>query len=186
MKKTFLEDSVVPGTEMRYLVFTTSKRIDVLNSYGHWCIDGTFKSCPENFCQVITVHCFDGGTTFPCIYALLPDERQDTYNAIWSNLKSDVKSPVSVMMDFEMASINSVEDNFPETEIKGCFFNFSQAIYRKILELGYAVQYRENKDFTLSIRLLAALDFAPPLHFENLYKIVIKSYQIPEDIKIYF
>ena len=100
---------------------------------------------------------FDGGTTFPCIYALLPDERQDTYNAIWSNLKSDVKSPVSVMMDFEMASINSVEDNFPETEIKGCFFSFSQAIYRKILELGYAVQYRENKDFTLSIRLLAAL-----------------------------
>ena len=72
-----------------------------------------------------------------------------------------------------MACINSVGDNFPDTEIKGCFFHFSQAIYRKILEFGYAVQYRKDKDFNLAIRFLAALAFAPPLHVEAWYKQIL-------------
>ena len=68
-----------------------------------------------------------------------------------------------------MAGINSVGDNFQNTEIKGCFFHFSQANYRKILEFGYAVQHREDKEFNLAIRLLAALAFAPALHVEACY-----------------
>ena len=55
-----------------------------------------------------------------------------------------------------------------------------------IRELGHAVQYREDKDFDWSIRLLAALAFAPSLQVEEWYKTVIQSYQIPEDIKTYF
>ena len=181
-----LEDSTVPGTGKRYLVFATNKNIEILNSYGNWFIDGTFNSCPDNFYQVYTVHCFVDGTTFPCIYALLPDKRQETYNAFWSNLKADIVPPSSIMMDFEMACINSVGDNFPDTEIKGCFFHFSQAIYRKILEFGYAVQYCEDKDFNLAIRLLAALAFAPPLHVEAWYKQILVTCHIPDDIKNYF
>ena len=65
------------------------------------------------------------------------------------------------MMDFEMACINSVGDNFAEKGIKGCFFPFSQAIYRKILELGYAVQYREDKEsHTLSLSLPLSLSLS--------------------------
>ena len=84
-----------------------------------------------------------------------------------------------------MACINSVGDNFPETEIKGCFLHFPQAIYRKILEFGYAVQYLEDKEFNLAIRLLAALAYAPPLRVEAWYKQILNCH-IPVDIKNYF
>ena len=78
------------------------------------------------------------------------------------NLKAGiVPPPRSIMFYFEMACINFVGDNFPSTEIKGYFFHFAQAIYRKILEIGYDVQYREDKEFNLAIRLFA---FAPPVH----------------------
>ena len=119
---------------------------------------------------------------------LLPDKRQETHNVFWSNLKADiVPPPSSIMMDFEMACINSVGDNFPDTVIKGCFFHFSQAIYRKILEFGYAAQYREDKDFNLAIRrLLAALVFAPPLHVEVWYKQILVTCHILDDIRNYF
>ena len=90
------------------------------------------------------------------------------------------------MMDFEMACINSVGDNFSDTEIKGCFFHFSQAMYRKILKFGYAVQYCEDKEFNLAIRLLAALAFAPPLHVEAWYKQILVTCHIPDDINNYF
>ena len=68
-----------------------------------------------------------------------------------------------------MAGINFVGDNYPDREIKGCFFHFSQANYRKILEFGYTVQHRKDKESNLAIRLLAALAFAPPLHVEACY-----------------
>ena len=71
-----LEDSKVSGTGKRCLVLATNKNIEILNSYGNWFFDGSFKSCPDNFYQVYTVHCLVDGTTFPCIYALLPDKRQ--------------------------------------------------------------------------------------------------------------
>ena len=73
-------------------------------------------------------------------------------------------------MDFSIACINSVGDNFPETEIGGCFFYFLQAIYRKILEISHAKQNCKDKEFNLAIHLLAALAFAPPLHIEAWYK----------------
>ena len=39
-----LEDSTVPRTSKRYLVFATSKNIEILNSYRNWLIGGTLKA----------------------------------------------------------------------------------------------------------------------------------------------
>ena len=44
---------------------------------------------------------------------------------------------------------------------KGCFFHFSQAIFRTIQSLGLQVRYRDDEDFAHKIRMLAALDFVP-------------------------
>ena len=134
-----LEDSTVPGTGKQYLVFATNKISKSLDAYRNWFIIGTFKSCPDNFYQIYTVHCFVDGTTFPCIYALFPDKRQEMYiQHFLVELESRYRPPLpsSIMIDFEMAGIKSVGDNFPDTKIKGCFFHFSQAIYRRILEYG--------------------------------------------------
>ena len=176
---------VVPKTIRRVRQIWHENRFWCSQQLWNGFSDRTFKSCAENFYQVYTVHCFLDGTTFSCICALLSGKRQDTH-ALWSNLKSDAKTTVSVMMDFVRASLDSWlrREKFPQTEIKGCCFLFSQAMYRKILELGYAVHYREDKDFKLSIRLLTSFAFAPLLYVEEWYKIVIKSYQIPEDFKI--
>ena len=91
------------------------------------------------------------------------ENRDGTFFKSCVHLKAP-STPRSTMMDFETVCINSVGYNFSNTEIKDCFFHFSQAIYRKIFELGYAVQYRQEKEFNLAIRLLAALAFASPLH----------------------
>ena len=44
---------------------------------------------------------------------------------------------------------------------KGCFFHFSQAIFRKIQSLGLQVRYNDDEDFTHKVRMLAALVFVP-------------------------
>ena len=73
-----------------------------------------------------------------------------------------------------MACINSVGDNFPDTEIKGCFFHFSQAICRKILEFGYAVHQPSYTSFSCSC-------VCPPLNEEAWYKQILVTCHIPDD-----
>ena len=163
-KKILSEGSVVPWSENRYLVRATSNNIDVLNSNGNWFIG------PDNSYQVYTVHHF----VDLCVYALLPKASRHIkctllQSKIWSESTSFCYD--RFWNGFEKLR----REHFPETEIKGSFFLFSQAIYRKILEFGYPAQYREDKDFNSSVRLLTALAFAAPLHGEEWYKIVIKS-----------
>ena len=40
---------------------------------------------------------------------------------------------------------------------KGCFFHFSQAIFRKIQSLGLQVRYKDDEDLAHKVRMLAAL-----------------------------
>ena len=40
-------------------------------------------------------------------------------------------NPRVIMVDFEKAAINAFRIHFPNAEIKGCWFHFTQAIHRK-------------------------------------------------------
>ena len=85
------------------------------------------ESCPENFYQIYTVYSctyMQGLQNVSLHVRTSPGQWAKQYNAHWFNLKSDVKAAVSVMMDFEMDSINSVVENFSGTENKGVSFIF--------------------------------------------------------------
>ena len=88
--------------------------------------DGTFYSCTTLFTQLYTLHASVDGTMFLLVYALLPNKSETTYDSFFSLLKGAVTDRQSVlapeywMLDFEVAARNSVENNFPETSLKGC------------------------------------------------------------------
>ena len=65
------------------------------------------------------------------------------------------------MVDFEIAVLNAVRGSFPNSALKGCFFHFCQAIYRKVQSLGLQNRYRDDDEFNLKIRMLVAVAFVP-------------------------
>jgi hypothetical protein len=71
--------------------------------------------------------------------------------------------PSIVLIDFEIALRQSVQLQFPIAYIKGCYFHFTQCLYRWIQTHGLAIDYRES---TSNIRTFvsncAALAFLPP------------------------
>ena len=69
--------------------------------------------------------------------------------------------PASIMVDFELAVVNSLERVFPDSEIRGCFFHLSQNIYRKNTEHGLKQRYPEDSHFALTLRMIPALAFVP-------------------------
>ena len=122
------------GSSSRMLIFSTSTNLDLLSRSKLWLADGTFKTVPQIFYQLYTIHAFSNGREFPCVYALLSDKKEVTYNSFFLQLKTlkiDL-NPSHISVDFEQAAINAFRANFPVTTIDGCFFHFSQNIYRKI------------------------------------------------------
>lgn len=53
--------------------------------------------------------------------------------------------PSAIVVDFETAIHNSIKNVWSDTRIIGCWFLLCQAWFRKIQELGLAVEYK-NKD----------------------------------------
>lgn len=67
-------------------------------------------------------------------------------------------------MDFEQAAIGAARSTFTGAQIKGCLFHFSQAIWRKVQNIGLAPIY-EDGDVKKLVKSLGALAF---VRFEDL------------------
>ena len=137
--------------------------LQLLVSSNHWFMDGTFKIVPQLFFQLYTVHVLHNGGTVPCVYALLPRKEEATYEHLFREIKSlaPQAAPSSIMLDFEKAAINAAGRIFTGAEIKCCFFHLSQNIFRQVQENGLQNRYRDDAEFALGVRMVAATAFVP-------------------------
>ena len=149
--------------EDRILLLSTDSLLRTFETSLDWFVDGTFKVVPSIFYQLFTIHAMTNGHVVPCVFALLPNKQQVTYVTLLRELHrlSPELSPRSIMIDFEIASRNALQDIFPDATIQGCFYHLSQAIYRKVQSIGLQQEYQTNLDLSLKIRMLAALAFVP-------------------------
>ncbi|XP_067667517.1 uncharacterized protein [Haliotis asinina] len=49
-----------------------------------------------------------------------------------------------IQTDFEIAAINAIETVFPNCNIRGCYFHFTQALWRKVQTLGFNEAYQQD------------------------------------------
>ena len=162
--------------DLRVLIFATDETLGLLERSDCWFCDGTFKVVPELFYQLYTVHVLQENFVIPCVYALLPNKAEATYDLLFAelrNIRRDL-NPGRIMTDFEIAAINSLRRNWPNAILDGCFFHLSQLVYKRVQNEGLLNIYRENEDFSRSVKMLAALAFVPPIDvvmaFEQLYE----------------
>ena len=78
--------------------------------------------------------------------------------------------PVKMMTDFKLAIINAYTAVFPGT-VSGCYFHFSQIIYRRVQGDGLQDQYSDPLDRTVKwfTHMLVALAFIPEANVANSY-----------------
>lgn len=162
----------------RILLFATRANMDTMCEFRHWAIDGTFKVCPPLFEQLFTVHALIDGKAVPMVYALLTNKRQDTYRKLFQAMKNlqPLLNPQSVLVDFELASINAVKLVFPETTIVGCSFHLGQSLWRKIQEAKLTQLYRTNETFRLNCKMLLGLSYVPERDVQFALEVVSESF----------
>ena len=66
-----------------------------------------------------------------------------------------------------MAAIRAVEQSFPNADIKGCMFHYTQAIWRKTQQIGLAEQYKNDDSVKTWVRRAAGLPLLPMNEVQN-------------------
>ncbi|XP_067671617.1 uncharacterized protein [Haliotis asinina] len=135
------------GNENKILGFSTDENLEhpcaAETIYG----DGTFYVTPTVFYQLYTLHAMIDNQMFPLVFLLLPDKRQVTYERAFQLVKDAAAQrgfqllPNQIQMDFEVASKNAVMSVFPGSTWKGCFFHFTQCVWRKAQQFGLQIDY---------------------------------------------
>ena len=138
--------------------------IQVLCHANYWFVDGTFKTCPDLFYQVYTIHALEQGRVLLCVYALLVNKTQPTYQCIFEEVKwlGDGSAPATLLMDFECAALNAAAAVFPDTVVKGCLFHLCQNVYKHIQSEGLQTLYREDDNIAIHARMIPFFAFIPP------------------------
>lgn len=68
-------------------MFSTDQNLKILVSdQCHWIIDGTFKSSPQLFTQLLTMHAIKYDTVLPSVFTLMPNKTRDSYTMIGQEL----------------------------------------------------------------------------------------------------
>ena len=99
----------------RILIFATDLGLDDLEQIKQWAADGTFKSSPDVFYQIFTLHVQIGRFSVPRAFILLPGKTEAIYDRLVTalvHLRPNLQ-PDRIMMDFEKGAINSFEARFP-------------------------------------------------------------------------
>ncbi|XP_078359100.1 uncharacterized protein LOC144643656 [Oculina patagonica] len=100
-------------------------------------------------------------------------KKKKDYKAVFEALarilpvSPDVKR---ITVDFEMALWSALRVVFPSVKIKGCLFHLTQALWRKVQELGLQTVYNSDQGTHDLIRKMMALPFLPA-------KIIKQSFQ---------
>ena len=76
--------------------------------------------CPDDFYQLFTLHVLLMNTVIPLVYGLLIGKSALDYNQFFEKiLEQDHFEPLSIITDFEQATIKSVKEKFPNIQQKG-------------------------------------------------------------------
>ena len=110
-----------------------------------------------------TIHAICNGKVVPCIYALLPNKTGATYERFFREISNHLNGhvPTDILFDFEQGAMNGARNVFVGIIVKGCFFHLSQNIWKKIQENGLAALYENDQEFSVLMKMMAAVVFVP-------------------------
>lgn len=153
--------------DRRHLIFASEEQLQLLRKAKTWYADGTFKLCRAPFKQLFSVNAFvqsgDDTKQLPLVFVLMSGKKKRDYKAVLKKLKEILQTVRvgNLVIDFEMAMWKAFPQVFPGVKITGCLFHWTQALWRKLQELGLQKAYTDDKDVHNYVKQLMAMPFLP-------------------------
>lgn len=167
----------------RMLIFSTRQNLQLLSQSKDWYADGTFKTSPPLFQQLYTIHVVKLNAVIPVIYALLPNKTRATYVKMLQEVKNMQPGlhPATVMTDFEQASMQAFDIEFPGIQKSGCYFHLCQNVWKRVQSLGLKQRYQQDHEFALFVRMIPAVAFIPTANVIEGFEDLVEHDNFPQD-----
>ena len=157
----------------KYIIFSSKFQMNLLKKSKQIHIDGTFKSCPKTFYQIlnITAFCEDINGNIPIFMIPMSGKNEFIYNKVLSDVKEILSEnnislneiPKNIMCDFEASLIKSVKNNFPNSKIDGCYFHFVKLLWSK----AKSYHLCNKKNMKMTKILIFILKIIPFLNYDD-------------------
>ncbi|KAI6654464.1 hypothetical protein LOD99_860 [Oopsacas minuta] len=104
-----------------------------------------------------------GRHAIPAIHCLLTNKDDELYVAVIQKIRELVPQlePDCAMSDWEQAARNAVKRVYPGIRVNGCWFHYTQAIWRKTQKYGLASTCRGNSECASFVKKIMAIPFLP-------------------------
>lgn len=167
----------------RIIVFSSVEARQITCESKEFYGDGTFRSCPSPFVQLYTIH-VDTGSTInhtnitPVIYALMTNKTMQSYLILFQMIKSQLPdwNPTKFKLDYEKAAMNAIIKVFPTVIIKGCYYHYNKAIFKKGKSLNMTSRTSQDLKEVRIIELSAILPLLPENEIINGWVYIIARY----------
>jgi MULE transposase domain len=101
------------------------------------------------------------------------------YRQLFQHLKQRVRRttghhlrPRRFVLDFEVAAMLAIETELPNARISGCYFHFTQSLWRNLQVKGLTREYKFNRKLKKTVRLIMAMGFLPVLLVRNNFQLL--------------
>ena len=130
--------------------------------------DGTFRTAPAlsagNFYQILIILAMYKGHLLPVCKVLMTGKTRLIYDSAFKRVKEllpDSVNPTLIMSDYEKALMGSARATWPAAKVVGCWFHFSQNIFKRMSKLGLIWQFKSNDTFYAWLKMVMALPLLP-------------------------
>ena len=110
---------------------------------------------------------------------------ENSYNEMWDAIISvadeqsyDIPEKITIHLDFEIASSNSVTSHFHEVRVVRCLFHLAQNVFKRVQNSGLQESYNTNPTIKRKVRSLTVLAV---LKIEDVLPTFIEMYNSCQD-----
>lgn len=160
----FLLGNSIKDNRPGCIVLSSDWQLNLLGQADSVTADGTFKTCPQPFCQIycLVANFHKDRRNIPVLFALLPDKTAQSYEYVWSTLANYILEPIkAIRVDFESSDLLAIRQVLPDVRLEACFFHFRSAIRRKLASLHLIPVYNQHESLQIYVKSLISLAFVP-------------------------
>ncbi|XP_051167015.1 uncharacterized protein LOC127285188 [Leptopilina boulardi] len=136
-------------------------------------LDATYKVVPkiEDAYQLLTLIMIKFNHGFPIAYALMESKSETAYVSVLTEIRRLLPNlnVTSAMSDYETALKNTILYHFPEADIFGCYFHYTQGIFHFACSIGLKRYLKTSEEGKHTLKQLMALAFLPPEKIRQTY-----------------
>ena len=166
------------------LNFATIQGLEFLVRSKNILGDGTFKTAPRPFLQIYTIFGSSEKWKVPVVWAFLMRKSEETYQKFFEILTQKCQFfcnwPLMLeifLTDFETGILPAIKKVFYVTSHLGCWFHYTQCIFRKFQELGFSREYKNDPTLHMIACRLFSLPFLPVDELMFVSKVISPKYR---------